>query len=1015
MLAAARRFGARPLARSLSPALPLRARLLATSSPASLAPRQELHGFLVEDVTSVAELKLQAIRLRHQQTGAEWLHIARDDRNNVFSIGFNTSVSDSTGLPHILEHTTLCGSQKYPVRDPFFKMLNRSMATFMNAWTAHDYTQYPFATQNANDYANLQSVYLDSVFNPLLREVDFRQEGWRLERAEAEGAPWALKGVVYNEMKGAFSDPAALYATRAEQHLFAGSTYQYVSGGDPAHIPDLTHEQLVEFHRSRYHPSNARIYSYGSLPLEPQLARVAQVLAPYTHVAPPAAPPMDVADMGERSVTEQGPMDAATGDKQTRFSVAYLANDLRSVYDTFAMRVYSSLLLDGASAPMHRALIDSHIGSDYSANTGYSPYTRRTSLAVGLQGMAEGDIARVESRIRETFLHVHDHGFEPRRVEAALAAVELAYKHRTADFGLALMKSLTTGWFHGVDPVEYLRIGDHVARLRADSLHAGLFESLTERYFLDSRHTLKYTMLADAEYSSRLDQRERAMVDAKVALLTDAAKAELDAKNARLAEEQTRGAEDLSMLPTLTLADVPAEADRCALDMAVAGSTPPVPVQWRTTATNGISYFRGINDVRDKHPELRPYLPLFCDALTYLGTAARDMPEIETDVRLHTGGITFAPFVTTDLANLRHIEAGVSFASHCLDAHIPRMYELVLELLRDTNFGNTDRLRALVGAQASAMFNDVAGAGHAYARRLAASTLSPEAHAQEAFAGLAQVRFIGELARLQDLAPVVEKLRHVHAVVFNKSAVRAAVTTNAGSTDDNQRALEDRLLAGYPVSPKPQLQPQPQEAEGQQPEKFVSRAQRIFCPMPFATNYAAKATLAVPYSHPDSVKLQLLAKYLTPNYLHREIREINGAYGGGAGYSALQGVFSFFSYRDPSPLRTLATFDRSLEWLLTHEITDREITEAKLAVFGDLDAPLSAADEGMAYFTAGITDDMRQQRREQFLQVTPSDLKDVAQRYLLSPEAAAASSVAVIGEQSLAVPSDWTTLRLHAE
>ncbi|KAJ2381662.1 Mitochondrial presequence protease, partial [Coemansia sp. RSA 2603] len=467
------------------------------------------------------------------------------------------------------------------------------------------------------------------------------------------------------------------------------------------------------------------------------------------------------------------------------------------------------------------------------------------------------------------------------------------------------------------------------------------------------------------------------------------------------------GAEDLSVLPTLTLADVPPEADRCAIDMAVAGSAPPVPVQWRTTATNGISYFRAINDVRDKYPELRPYLPLFCDALTYLGTQTRDMAEIETDIRLHTGGISFAPFVTTDLANLRHIEAGVSFSSHCLDTHVARMYELMMELLRDTDFNNVKRLRALVAAQASAMFNDVAGSGHAYARRLAASTLSPEAHAQEAFAGLAQVKFITELARLQDLAPVVEKLRHVQSVVFNKLAVRAAVTTNPGAIDDNQRALEHSLLADYPVA-----QPQPSDVD---PSKFTPQAKRIFCPMPFATNYAARATSAVPYSHPDSVKLQLLAKYLTPNYLHREIREINGAYGGGAGYSAVQGVFSFFSYRDPAPLATLKTFEKSLEWLASHEISDRELSEAKLSVFGDLDAPLAAADEGMAYFTAGITDDMRQERRERFFAVTSEDLKDVAYRYLASPEARAASSVAVIGEQSVQVTQDWTTLRLDVE
>ncbi|KAJ1883128.1 Mitochondrial presequence protease [Coemansia sp. RSA 1722] len=975
----------------------------------SLTKDQELHGFVVEDIQSVSELKLRAIRLRHQKTNLEWLHIDRDDRNNVFSIGFNTSVSDSTGVPHILEHTTLCGSENYPVRDPFFKMLNRSMSTFMNAWTAHDYTQYPFATQNAQDYENLQRVYLDAVFRPVLREMDFRQEGWRLER-NGQDSGWQFKGVVYNEMKGAFSDAGSLYATRAEQQLFPGTTYQYVSGGDPEFIPDLTHEQLVAFHRERYHPSNARVYTYGNLPLAPQLERVGRLMDSYDRISPVHVP-MDVEEFGEKQVTELGPVESVgQPDKQTRFSLSFLANDLRNVYDTFSMSVFSNLLLSGTSAPMHKALIDSHIGSDYSANTGYSPFTRRTSLAVGLQGIADSDISLVETRIRETFALVHRQGFERRRVDAALANVELAYKHRTADFGLSLMKSISTGWFHGVNPVEYLKVSENVARLRADVERGGFFESLAERYFLNSKHTLKYAMLPDTKYNQRLDQREHEMIQNKLDTLSSADLAAIDQKNEQLAEEQMRK-EDLSSLPTLTLQDVPEQAGRFALDMGVAGDEVTVPVQWRTTSTNGISYLRVINDVRDKYPELRPYLPLFCDALTYLGTKTRDMAEIETDIRLHTGGVSFAPFVTTDLANLGHIEAGISYGSHCLDQHIDDMYRLVLELVRETNFDNTDRLRALLNAVSSSMFNDVASSGHAYARRLAASTLAPEAQALEALNGITQVKFISDLARLTDLSPVVEKLKQVQEVVFNKLTMRSAITTNVGGVDENQRALE-RFLEKYPKLTNDDSGNNGSDMSADQ--KFVPANMRFFCPLPVATNYAGKATRTVPYNHPDSVKLQMLAKFLTPNYLHREIRERNGAYGGGAGYSAIQGIFSFFSYRDPSPIATIDTFAKSVEWLLhEHQVSEREMMEAKLSVFGDLDHPLSVAEEGMTYFTTGVTDDMRQERRDRFFAVTANDLKDVAEKYLASKDAGKVTSVAVIGEESLDISGDWTQMRLQ--
>ncbi|KAJ2158964.1 Mitochondrial presequence protease [Coemansia sp. RSA 552] len=963
-----------------------------------LEPGQVVHGFAVESLQTVPELKLKAIRLRHERTGAEWLHIDRDDSNNVFSVGFGTSATDSTGVAHILEHTALCGSHKYPVRDPFFKMLNRSLSTFMNAWTAHDYTQYPFSTQNAQDYANLQQVYLDAAFNPLLREVDFRQEGWRLERKDDA---WKMGGIVYNEMKGAFSDAGSLFATRAEQQMFPGTTYQYVSGGDPQFIPDLTHSQLKDFHATRYHPSNARIYSYGSFPLAPQLERVDRVISGYTRAQPVKAT-MEVEPFGTRQVTEFGPSESVgAADRQTKFSLSYLANDIRDVYTTFALSIFGGLLLHGPSAPMHQALLDTHLGADYSANTGYSPYTRQATLSVGLQGMADSDIPVAEQRISETLARVAEQGFERRRVDAALATVELAYKHKTANFGLSLMQSVSTGWFHGVDPVEYLQINKNIARLRADVERGGVFEDIVSKYFAQSQHQLKYVMLADPKYGQQLEQREHELVSSKVADLGTGGLAELDAKNEELEREQAK-TEDLSSLPTLTLADVGEQGARYAVDMGVAGGC--VPVQWRSTATNGISYMRVINDVRDKHPDLWPYMPLFCAALTYQGTPKRTMSDIETDIRLHTGGLSFAPFVTTDLTHLGHIEAGISFRSHCLDAHVPDMYRLVLELVRETDFDNVDRLRSLLSAMASDAFNDVADSGHAYVRRLAASTLTPEMQAKETLDGIAQVRFLGDLARQTDLSPVVAKLKQVQDVIFNRLTMRAAITTNVGGADANQRALED-LLASYP-----QYEASDKPSASENPEKFTQSAGRFFCPLPFATNFAGMATRCVPYTHPDSVSLQLLAKFLTPHFLHREIRERNGAYGGGAGYSALQGVFSFFSYRDPSPLATIHTFRNAVDWLMAHEISDREMAETKLSVFGDLDAPISAADEGMGYFTTGITDDMRQERRERFFAASKADIKDAAAKYLLAEEQ---TSVAVIGEEGLDMSGDWKHVRLQ--
>lgn len=245
---------------------------------ASKYPRrgESLFNFTVKDTHEIPELDLVLVKLMHEPTGATHIHLAREDPNNVFCVAFKTPPSDSTGLPHILEHTTLCGSTKYPVRDPFFKMLNRSLASYMNAWTASEHTAYPFCTANRQDYANLRDVYCDAVFFPKLSEFDFLQEGWRLEADDPQSpvSPLRFKGVVYNEMKGAFSDVESLFAQRLQQHMFQGSVYGHVSGGDPAAIVDLTHEHLVQFHRKHYHPSNALFYTYGDQPLAETLSYI---------------------------------------------------------------------------------------------------------------------------------------------------------------------------------------------------------------------------------------------------------------------------------------------------------------------------------------------------------------------------------------------------------------------------------------------------------------------------------------------------------------------------------------------------------------------------------------------------------------------------------------------------------------------------------------------------------------------------------------------------------------------
>ncbi|PVU94525.1 hypothetical protein BB559_002974 [Furculomyces boomerangus] len=980
---------------------------------------QVINGFEVKKINEIQEFGVTTVLLVDQRTGAEWLHLKRDDNNNLFSVGFRTSVDNSTGVPHILEHTVLCGSKKYPVRDPFFKMLNRSMSTFMNAWTAHNYTQYPFSTQNLKDYENLQSVYLDAVFNPLLKEQDFLQEGWRLERDEYKN--FQIKGVVYNEMKGAFSDAGSLLQTRTDHHLFPGTTYEHESGGDPAHITELTHEKLVEFHRRNYHPSNSKFFSYGNFPLGPQLEKVSKVLVNYEKSNPQTAQHI-VVPFGTRSVTEEGPVEGS-GDaaNQTKFSISFLMNDVSDVYQTFKTQIFSSLLLEGTSAPMHQALIDSGIGPDFSANTGYNTQNKISSLTIGLQGISQDKIDSVENAIKKTLVEVYEKGFESKRIEAVIHSIELAFKHKTAHFGMSLMQMISSSWFLDIDPFVILNVESNLARLREESSKGNPFADIARKYLLNSDHSLKFTMTASSEFPNKQTTQEAKMLASMVKTLTEENMNVIDEQAEELAKVQKQ-VEDISCLPTLVLDDVSRNINRYAIDLS---SVESVPVQWRVTATNGISYLKAINSIPNLPQNLVPYLPLFCEAITYLGTKKRQMQEIETEIDLYTGGISVTTFSSTDYDNLSISETGIRISSNCLDVNIPKMYELVSELIFETDFSNKERLRTLISASAAGIYNRIASSGHMYARSLAASTLSYESDFSNQTTGVGQALFIGQLNKHvldSELESVIEALKQIQSYILSAENMRVAITTGSNSVDENCKHFA-KMVSKYPTKTD-----KPSNNSTSSIVKFLPKPSRFICPLPFASNFAARSVLAVPYTHNDSTSLQVLAKILTPNFLHREIRESNGAYGGGAGYSAMSGMFSFFSYRDPNPLFSLDSFSRSIDYALTNEFSDRQLSESKLSLFKDLDGPISVSEEGTVYFNYGITDDMRQERRDQLFNVSIPDLKHVAEKYLLESKNNLRSDAVIGNSNSLSLllmendldakiqesdKKEWTTINLE--
>lgn len=976
-------------------------------------PGEKLHGFTLLRAKHVPELEMTALHLKHDKTGADYLHIARDDSNNVFSIGFKTNPPDATGVPHILEHTTLCGSEKYPIRDPFFKMLPRTLSNFMNAFTASDHTYYPFATTNAQDYQNLMAVYLDATLHPLLKKTDFTQEGWRIgpenpqaaagegQEAKAEESKLVFKGVVYNEMKGQMSDAGYLFYIRFQDNIFPSINN---SGGDPQKITDLTYEQLKGFHAEHYHPSNAKVMTYGDMPLADHLREIDARMSAFERIQADAEckGPIDLSD-GPRTVTVFGPIDPlADQDKQYKTSVSWVTGDTTDVLESFSLAILSSLLMDGYGSPLYKGLVETGLGTDWSPNTGYDSSAITGIFSVGLTGVAQENVEKVKGEVQRILREVRGKGFEKSKIDGYLHQLELSLKHKTANFGVSVLHRLKGKWFNGADPFKSLAWNDTVAAFEAKLAEGGYLEGLMDKYLLND-NTLTFTMAPSETFNLQIAKEEDERLASKILEATKEAGGEEEARKffeqrelELLAEQGKSNTEDLSCLPTVYVKDIPRSKDP-----VVGRYEYEDQIRWHEAPTNGLTYFRAINKLGGIPDELRVLIPLFSDSIMRLGTKDMTMEQLEDLIKLKTGGVSIGYHSTASPTSFRTVSEGLIFTGMALDRNVPVMFDLIRKLVLETDFDSPEaalRIRQLLEASADGVVNDIASSGHAFARKYAESGLTRNAYLREQVSGLSQVKLITSLAgrpqsdRYED---VIEKLKQIQKFALAGKNIRTALTCGSESSEDNRKALQ-QFMASRPTDPAPF-----KEFEKSAPDI------KAFFPLPYQVYYGGLALPTVPYKAPSSAPLQILAQLLTHKHLHHEIREKGGAYGGGAYMKGLDGMFGFYSYRDPNPQNTLSVMRNAGRWAVDKQWSAQDLEEAKISVFQSVDAPRSISTEGMDRFISGITDEMKQKRREQLLDVTTDQVRQVAQKYIVDALAQEKERVAFLGKKQDWVDSSW--------
>jgi Zn-dependent M16 (insulinase) family peptidase len=833
----------------------------------------------------------------------------------------------------------------------------------MNAFTASDWTMYPFSTQNKKDFYNLMDVYLDSAFYPKIDELSFKQEGHRLEIEDETAKPDAMKlvykGVVYNEMKGAMSSPSQVMGRSILNALYPSTTYRFNSGGDPAVIPSLTYEQLKAFHRRHYHPSNSFFYTYGNLPLEAHLDFIhSKILKHFERIDPRTDVPSQPRWSQARKTTYSYPLDKNEDpSKKYQICVAWLTADIKDSFEVLTLALLGQILLGNPGSPLRKALIDSKLGTALSDSTGYDNDNRDTLFTCGLKDVEASAADQIEAIIFDVLKDLAENGIDAQMVESAIHQLEFHRKEVTNTpypYGIKLLLAFSGNWFHGGDPLRILEFDADLKKLRREIAKGPFFESRIRTYFLDNPHRVLLTLVPD----QTMEEKERKRVAAEVDRMRTAMKPvdlEKIIEDAGALIKLQEDEEDVSILPTLALGEIPPAVKR----------VPPTSVDdtLNTTSyqqpTSGIFYFSAIAGSGFLPKHLIPLVPFFCHSFSKIGTSVRDYTEMAQRIDAYTGGVGVACSARTNYGPSSGCLPLVVFGAKCLVRNQDKMFDIVEELLSKFDFSDLVRLKR------------------------ASRNFTPTHALSEAWHGIHQLQTIKEITDdLTDdrLRSVAQELRTIGDTLLSKENFKMALVGEEPSISD-AASMVTSIQKGLKKTPE-----HLKSAHGFVPPEVDSgeNIPREGWSTSTAVSFVAKTFTTVRLGHEHAPALAVISKILRSQYLHREIREKGGAYGGFALYNREDGLFSLGSYRDPHIVSTLNVYDQTPAFIKSGKFGDEDIKEAILQVCSEIDKPDPpgpAARKAFLRKTISLPDEMRQQFKEKLLEVNRKQVLEAAEKH----------------------------------
>lgn len=918
------------------------------------------------------DIKSEGFLLKHKKSGARICLISNQDDNKVFYVGFRTPSLDSTGAAHILEHSVLCGSEKYPVKDPFVELAKSSLNTFLNAMTYPDKTIYPLASCNDKDFQNLMEVYMDAVFHPNIykfKEI-FCQEGWHYEMEDLD-APLTINGVVYNEMKGAFSSPDGVLEREILSSLYPDTSYAFESGGNPENIPELTYEQFLAFHQKYYHPCNSYLYLYGNMDLEEKLDWIdREYLSKYDKISVDSEIKTQKPFQERREIVI--PYNIASGEELK--DNAYLSYNVsietildKTLYVAFDILDYA--LLSAPGAPLKQALLDAGIGKDVMASYDCSSLQPLFSIVVKNSNLQQKE--EFLNIIQKVLKEQVSQGINRKSLMAGLNSFE--FRYREADYGsfpkglLLGIKCLDSWIYDEAQPFLHLEELEIIEYLKAQT-ETGYFEELVQKYFLDNPHAS--VVIAEPKYGLNAEREEalaKKLAEYKASLSLEEQQAVVDfTRHLKQYQEEPSAPEDLDKIPMLSRDDIKKTGEKLYIREH---RTDDTLMLCHDIDTNGIAYFSLIFDAGQIAKEEIPWLGVLKSVLGYVDTDSHSFQELANEINLHTGGIFseigIYPHVKEDRILLKY-EVKVKTLYH----EIPKTMEIVREILSGSNFRRQERLYEILAQLKSRLQMSLSSSGHSVSSIRAMSYFSESARYTDMVQGIEFYQLVKDLEEHFDEKKdfLSGKLESLMQMIFCRDNLMFSV----GAEPEGMEALEKEIPAVKAVlseqSPK---KPELSLSLEKKNEGFLDASQ---------VQYVSRAGNFKQAGFEYTGTLRILKVLLSYDYLWLNIRVKGGAYGCMSGFTR-RGDGYFTSYRDPNLSKTNEVYEGIPEYLDQFQATEREMTGYILGTFSAVDAPLTPAGKtgrsATAYLT-GITEEMLQKEREEILQASQEDIRSLS-------------------------------------